>query len=132
MNIQEIFDTVSVHLLTQNKKSQESSFYSSCLYRGPNGLKCAVGCLIKDEFYNIHIENYSSDAECVIKALGQSGIIIDDEITEILYDLQDIHDTCWACNWHKLLYLLALDYDLSPDILTQFGDISEYEKISDL
>lgn len=132
MNIQEIFDTVSVHLLTQNKKSQESSFYSSCLYRGPNGLKCAVGCLIKDEFYNIHIENYSSDAECVIKALGQSGIIIDDEITEILYDLQDIHDTCLVNNWHKLLYLLALDYDLSPDILTQFGDISEYEKISDL
>lgn len=51
MNIQEIFDTVSVHLLTQNEKSQESSFYSSCLYRGPNGTKCAVGCLIKDEFY---------------------------------------------------------------------------------
>lgn len=47
-------------------------------------------------------------------------------------DLQDIHDTCLVNNWHKLLYLLALDYDLSPDILTQFGDISEYEKISDL
>ena len=48
MNIQEIFDTVSVHLLTQNEKSQESDFYRSCLYRGPNGTKCAVGCLIKD------------------------------------------------------------------------------------
>lgn len=78
------------------------------------------------------ISNHASGTLYKTSELGQSGIIIDDEITEILYDLQDIHDTCWVINWHKALYVLALDYELSPDILTQFGDINEYEKISDL
>jgi hypothetical protein len=38
----------------QSKKSPSSSF---CMYRNPQGAKCAVGCLIPDEMYNPQMEN---------------------------------------------------------------------------
>lgn len=40
---QQVFDTVAKHLLTQMQQSRSTvdSTSISCLYRGPNGLKCA-------------------------------------------------------------------------------------------
>lgn len=117
MNIQEIFDTVSVHLLTQNKKSQESSFYSSCLYRGPNGTKCAVGCLIKDEFYDSSLENYIADSFCVINSLELSGIVISEEIECLLVGLQNIHDTQEVSDWPNLLTNKGKEFNLDTSII---------------
>ena len=42
------------HLATQRKPSD---LYGTCLYRSPNGCKCAVGILIPDELYNHFIED---------------------------------------------------------------------------
>lgn len=53
MNAQEIFDTVIHHLLRQGVPSRRDS---ACLYRGPNGTSCAVGCLIPDEMYNADMD----------------------------------------------------------------------------
>lgn len=117
MNIQEIFDTVSVHLLTQNEKSQESDFYRSCLYRGPNGLKCAVGCLIKDEFYESSLENYIADSFCVINALELSGIVISEEIECLLIGLQNIHDTQEVSDWPNLLINKGKEFNLDTSII---------------
>ena len=54
---QEMFDKVCQHLRTQKKRSFKSDFNESsqgtCVYRGPNGTKCAVGALIPDEFEEI-------------------------------------------------------------------------------
>ena len=57
MLIQEIFDTIAVHLLKQGVRSVNS--YGVCLYRGPNGLRCAISALIPDELYMPEIENVS-------------------------------------------------------------------------
>ena len=46
MNRQEVFDKVAIHLLTQNAKALNSG--GLCVYKTPNGLRCAVGCLIPD------------------------------------------------------------------------------------
>jgi hypothetical protein len=46
--MQETFEKVSRHLFEQGRPSVESG---TCLYRGPNGTKCAIGCLIPDELY---------------------------------------------------------------------------------
>ena len=45
---QQVFDQVKTHMMAQYAKSvgQNSDV---CLYRGPDGLKCAAGCLISDE-----------------------------------------------------------------------------------
>lgn len=47
MTAQEIFNLVWDHLIT--KASPKSMEGDECLYRGPNGTKCAVGALVTDE-----------------------------------------------------------------------------------
>lgn len=59
MTLQEIYSTVRQHLLTQNARSAKNG---NCLYRGPNGTKCAAGALIPDEIYTPSIENKRSSA----------------------------------------------------------------------
>ncbi len=47
MNRQEVFTKVKDHLLKQNKAAVNAG-YGACAYLAPDGLKCAVGCLIPD------------------------------------------------------------------------------------
>lgn len=47
MTAQEIFDLVWDHLIT--KESPKSMKGYECMYRGPNGTKCAVGALVTDD-----------------------------------------------------------------------------------
>ena len=49
MTRQEVFDKVYTHFVTEgNPPSMDGQ---ECLYRGPNGLKCAAGLFIPDELY---------------------------------------------------------------------------------
>lgn len=54
---QDIFNKVVTHLLTQNemsvayRASGDPNIKGMCAYRGKDGLKCAVGCLIEDDEY---------------------------------------------------------------------------------
>lgn len=59
MTKQEIFDTVLAHLRKQGKASLSAE--GDCMYRGPGGTSCAVGCLIPDELYDSLIENFGSN-----------------------------------------------------------------------
>jgi hypothetical protein len=59
MKAQEVFDTVVTHLRNQKVKSMNDE--GECLYRGPNGLMCAVGCLIPDDQYDPNMENNPID-----------------------------------------------------------------------
>ena len=56
--LQEIFDQVVDHLLTQGKRSIDKNIGSGngCAYRTSSGLSCAVGCLISDEEYRKSFE----------------------------------------------------------------------------
>ena len=54
MNRQKVFDTVLTHLRTQNRRAVNGS--GGCVYRSPEGLKCAIGCLIPDELYRSSME----------------------------------------------------------------------------
>ncbi len=49
MTNQEIFDKVSEFLIKQGKPCMTDV---GCTYRGPDGLKCAVGCVLPDELYH--------------------------------------------------------------------------------
>jgi len=81
---QEEFDIVVKHLETQKQRSSKGN---GCLYRGPNGTKCAVGILIPD---NVKL------------TLGQNGTDVRGLRQEIklsfslsnleLENLQHIHD----------------------------------------
>lgn len=116
INKQEIFDTVSKHLLAQGVKSQKIEIVdgmelpASCLYRGPNNTKCAIGVLISDK-YIPECENNSPVFEAPVKdALALSlGVPYADvaENIEFFADLQDIHDRELPGNWRFSLKQFA-------------------------
>lgn len=92
MDKQAIFDRVAKHMLTQNAKSQNEY---DCLYRGPNGTMCAVGCLIDDKHYSTRLENEGPDHEWVAKAIAQSlnlKVQTVENFAPLLKRLQSIHD----------------------------------------
>lgn len=94
LTAQEIFDTVAAHL---RGMPQRSSKGVSCLYRGPNGLKCAVGCLITDEEYKEEMDYGSSS---VARLLTQ-GLLPERLVPHVnlLSHLQHVHDS--GANWNN-------------------------------
>lgn len=56
MQAQEIFDTVVKHLAKQGGPAREPKGMMYCLYRAPDGRKCAAGALIPDEVYHASME----------------------------------------------------------------------------
>lgn len=143
MNKQEIFDKVTVHLLTQKKKAQRvnnlSLFVSVnpespiCTYRSPEGLRCAIGCLIPDELYDPVIEGISLNIVTISEDTGteqESGanklleilsiIGIERNNLKFLRDLQDVHDGSGVGDWKVILRCVANEYGCKTNILEQF------------
>lgn len=124
MTPQEIFDKVATHLLTQNKQSREGII---CLYRGPDGTACAVGCLIPDSLYKKGMEG--SAAESIIKFEDglQDVFFKRHESTEsrenklrLLSDLQEVHDRCEVSGWKDRLKITASVFSLNASVLNNF------------
>jgi hypothetical protein len=104
MNHQAVFETVAEHLLKQNKKSIDGV----CSYRGPNGTKCAIGALIKDEVYDPYIERHMVSSPVVTAALENSGIHIESGADNfLLLRLQAVHDNYPPQAWADQLRLVA-------------------------
>lgn len=113
MTEQTAFNIVKNHLLTQMTKSIEENEFgdTQCLYRGPNGTKCAIGALITDEEYK-RIE----DARCKdlkvyevedLQIVSLQGLTID-----FLEELQIIHDHYEVQDWKNQLEIFAKKYNL--------------------
>ena len=87
MTPQEIFNTVSIHLINQKQCSRDINV---CLYRGPNGLKCAVGCLIPDDMYDSKMEGktiFTILVEFKLPSYFKENI-------KLMSNLQNVHDSC--------------------------------------
>lgn len=102
---QEVFDKVANHLLTQNKKSIDEGL-DECLYRSPDGLKCAIGCLIPDDMYKEEMEG----AYIHFRAK--------EEHEKLLRELQQLHDRKHPKQWRTALAVLATKHKLSVENLT--------------
>ena len=105
---QQVFDQVSSHLLAQGKRSADESKYQplvngqadACMYRGPQGLKCAAGCLIGEGEYNYNMECRGWDT------LVRHGVVPPAH-QELIVQLQSIHDSCRPSKWSEALDRLA-------------------------
>lgn len=115
---QEIFDKVVHHLLTQKQRSvlleTRASLEYSCAYRGSGGLKCAIGCLIKDEFYSPELEGKGVGSSIISSALMNSGVDLGKPgsadgayLMRLLTELQTIHDHASIDRWEDGLRRLA-------------------------
>lgn len=108
---QDIFNIAANGLLKQGKTSKDSV---SCKYRGPNGLKCAVGMLIPDELYEDTFEGHSASSSGVIKALVKAGMPNTVAFADFLENLQDVHDDHQTGDWERELVNFAHHYGLNP------------------
>lgn len=107
MLLKEIYTTVRKHLLEQGEPAIE---FGEGVYYSDDGLKCAVGCLIKPEAYSPALEHKSCGSRLVINALGRSGIADDPLTVEMLLDLQEIHDSYSVENWEGELNRIKIKY----------------------
>jgi hypothetical protein len=120
MTPQEIYNTVRGHLLTQNAKSQdpEKAVQSDdgvfCVYRAPNGMKCAAGVLIKDEFYCQNMEGKRVVHSMVKEGLVKSGVPDDYRVFQPISRLQSVHDNVGVSRWGEALRHVADDFGLQP------------------
>ena len=111
MNRQAVFDVISGHLIQQNACSQSEG--GECLYRNPEGLKCAIGALIQDDAYDEGIEGTTvagllEERPDALAHLGRitraDGVWLD--------NLQEIHDLKGPDSWRKELARFAKEYRL--------------------
>lgn len=118
---QEIFDKVMRHLLTQGERSVDREGH--CAYRGDNGKKCAIGCLISDDAYNPDIEGRGISSLEVKAALRYSGydylasLSRTDTKAELLSSLRRMHDLILPREWPTMGRKLARAYNLSPAVI---------------
>lgn len=116
MTNQEIFDIVARHLLKQGAKSEDTE---TCLYRGPNGLKCAVGVLIPDAYYLPAMEGRGVDTfmDRFHEAGKASGIT--HESLPLLRKLQACHDEVSVPYWPVHLSEIADLFGLTMPTVEQ-------------
>lgn len=130
MTLQEIYAAVVPHLLQQKARStiKDDIGASHCAYRGANGTRCAVGCLIKDEFYHPQLEKKQVTNAWVIQALIDSGVIhgllpvhatakteLPDNImpeVALMKRLQQVHDGIVPGAWEHYLKVVGHDFGL--------------------
>jgi len=73
----------------------------TCRYRAADGLKCAVGALIKDEHYTAEMEGRTCQHKIVLEGLAKSGInedVLHGE-SHLLHHLQQLHDINGYSDW---------------------------------
>ena len=110
-NLEKIYTTVRHHLLTQGRRSERifKDGTSACLYRHPNGDRCAIGCLIPDDAYSADIEGAAIDCTKVQDRLPFS---VDGRAVAFLDRLQLIHDYEEPDHWENELERLARRYGI--------------------
>lgn len=95
MNRQAVFNTVYTKLREQGKRSVDAT--GQCMYRAPDGAKCAIGHLIPDELYKGDMEGSSTYSEgAVADALRQVFGELTDKDFEFFMHLQHAHDDWYA------------------------------------
>lgn len=109
---QEVFDWIVFNLLAQNHRSigpvdtGGRSEILTCVYRSPEGYKCAAGWLIGDDEYNSSMENMTWDC---MYAEGR----VPDVHRSLIAKAQNIHDTAIPEEWPGKFAALGVEYGLN-------------------
>lgn len=100
----EVLDYVKRHLLTQGVKAvipdPDITGETRCVYRTPDHLMCAAGCLISDVEYATWLEGRSVATtevhQAITRSLGFSPSL------QLLRQLQNVHDRRPAHMWSQI------------------------------
>lgn len=108
MTNQEAFSTMVLHLRAQGAQalSARPGRVGDCLYRTPEGLKCAVGCLIPDHVYHDGMERRSAtDVADEVPCLRDLNV-------DILEAMRSVHDAIPVTEWEEGFREVAETYGL--------------------
>lgn len=114
--LQEVFDKVTKHLLTQNEKSLSSSGH--CAYRGNHNRMCAIGALIPDDKYASFIEDKNVASPTVkmiifdVFGMYKYDVYARRDFLDSLVQLQKIHDSWDVGEWRDKLTEFAKHREL--------------------
>jgi len=92
MTAQEVFDKAVIGILEQGVPSMSDS--GTCKYRGPNGLKCAAGQVLRDEDYvavNWDRDTNDSSFDTIVNNGDAPDYMFQHQ--ELISDLQTAHDS---------------------------------------
>lgn len=101
LTAQQVFDISAGHLLKQMQRSEDGE---NCRYRGKNGLMCAAGPFLKDEYaekcegtgwYGLHIDGLAPRTN-----------------SKLIRELQMVHDACDPSEWRGQLEAVAVRHGL--------------------
>jgi len=96
---EDVFFFIVRHLANQNARS---TFHGhGCVYRNPEGLKCAAGCLIADDEYSKEFENKTWKA---LRDAGEVPI----EHADLINSCQTVHDNFDPEEWEKVFLGMAI------------------------
>lgn len=126
IGLQEAFDIAAKGLLAQGKRSFDEE-HEICMYRAPNGCKCAVGFLISNEAYSNNLEDRRASDTIVQNALKESGVNVDvSGMDTMLMRLQRIHDENESWEEGKIkqgLIDVAHFFDLSTKAIDDMNEV---------
>lgn len=113
----EVYNTVRKHLLEQNEKSKLNPALHFCMYRGADGRKCAIGVLIKDEYYNSDLEskpiNFDKPMAAVLLSLGEE-VVWDMQADRFRIYCAGLKLTKYQKNLQRMLVYLQQTHDNAP------------------
>lgn len=103
MTNQEAFDKMVAHLRKQGAKSMQDTL---CMYRGENGMMCAVGCLIPDSEYSDDLEGIA------ISDMAEKPDCLEGFNPDMIDDMQTCHDQHDVEKWEASFERIALRFNL--------------------
>jgi hypothetical protein len=133
-SLQDIFNQSALHLLTQKEKVWITG--RGCAYRLVNDegkiLKCAIGCFITDEEYDISIEGKL--VQSMLNSLGIHNV--NNERRYLLQILQEIHNNYPVESWCHKLEACAEQFSLKmvypqPETIQELTDRVLPEKLTE-
>lgn len=103
-----ILDRVERHLLRQMRQARRSDS-AACAYRTPDGLMCAVGCLISEAHYRPSLEGVICLRLCdaIEKSIGRD---VTGQVG-LLERLQRIHDNTKPTSWRRSLRVVRREVE---------------------
>lgn len=93
------------------RSTKEIDGILTCAYRGNRDLKCAIGCLIPDELYDVSFESFSVIKLKNTKPDFWKALNIDADI-RLLDCLQRTHDGFLPAFWKRELQWIAKEFNL--------------------
>ncbi|MBN3756034.1 hypothetical protein G3N95_24040 [Paraburkholderia sp. Tr-20389] len=119
LSAQDVFDIVATAMLRQNARATADGV--KCMYRAPDGKRCAIGWLVPDEVYEKSLEFFGV-RDIAVRLATESGDA--GRFARFLYihmpllrDLQGMHDANLPAEWPQTLREIAYAFRLHADVV---------------